>query len=236
MNQAKTIRLFSTDQHPCSYLSDELAQTQFVDPKLDFDRSIYHNLNLQGFRRSGKHLYRPNCAKCQACQSLRVQVQKFQPTRSQKRCWRINQDLELSISSNQNADHDRYYELFAAYVNGRHGTGDMSPASRDQYDSFIADCPACSSFIEFNLDQELIMVAQIDLLADGYSAIYTFYHPNYTKRGLGTYAILREIEHVRTLGLPYLYLGYWIKEAPSMNYKSRFKPHEIYSNGYWQGL
>ena len=107
------------------------------------------------------------------------------------------------------------------------------PPSRDQYRSFLIEGSKFTRYAEFRLKEQLIAVAVIDLLDDGFSAIYTFYEPSYSDRSLGTYAILWQIEEVKKRSGQYLYLGYWIKECHKMTYKTKFRPLEMLVNDRW---
>lgn len=236
MNEPKTIRLFTTDEHDCSYLPGRKARTQFLDPSQRMTPELYQRLNQSGFRRSGQHFYRPKCLACNACQSLRVPVDEFRPSRSQRRNRRDNTDLQSRLRMPDEAQHESYFRLYRDYIDRRHGDGEMSPASRYQYDAFIGACLPQSRFLEFWEGERLIMVALTDRMADGYSAIYSFYDPDAMQRGLGNYAILRQIELVAAEGLDYLYLGYWIRESAKMSYKARYRPCEVYRDGQWQRL
>ena len=131
---------------------------------------------------------------------------------------------------------ERYYRLYADYIEQRHKDGDMYPPSREQFTSFLVDGATDSWFLEIRLGDELVGLAAVDMLDDGLSAIYTVFNPAQEHRSLGTYAILWQIEEARRRDLPHLYLGYWIRECRKMNYKTRFKPIEALREGHWRAL
>lgn len=225
------VRVFATYPHDCSYLEGEQATTLFVDPSTPIDARIYSQLSYIGFRRSGPHLYRPHCAACNACVPARVPVSQFTQNRSQRRIMARNTDLEaVLVNDIQGAEH---FELYSRYIESRHQDGDMYPPDRDQYASFLTREWDSTSFVEFRADGELLAVAVLDRLDNGLSAIYTYFDPAHTQRSLGTYVILWQIERARDLGLPAVYLGYWIRNCRKMNYKTRFRPIELLANGHW---
>lgn len=228
------IKLFSTHEHACSYLEDQMATTLFVDPTLQMDGKLYSELSDLGFRRSGQHLYRPRCRACQACIPVRIPVEEFQLSRSQKRCLKKNQDVRVhwtdSIAS------DEHYALYERYINERHSDGDMYPPNREQYDEFLTSEWGVTRFIEMRLGGTLIAVAVSDRLEQGLSAIYTYYDPSLPSRSLGVFAILKQIEHCRELGLPFVYLGYWIRDCDKMNYKTQYRPLQMLFQQSWLTL
>ena len=225
------IQLYLTEAHPCSYLSDKQATTAFVDPKYPLDTETYSRLSTMGFRRSGQYIYAPRCTSCKSCIPVRVPVDGFQPTRSQKRCLKRNTDVSAVIEPN--IDLDEHYALYQKYIDTRHSDGDMYPATMTQYRDFIGKPWECTRFIEFRLDEKLIACAVSDWLDDGLSAIYTYYDPELSARSLGTLAILRQIEMAQEQELDYLYLGYWIRDSAKMTYKSKFRPAELYIENRW---
>src|SRR5690606_22555658 len=180
------------------------------------------------------HLYRPQCALCQACISCRIPVDHFYPNRSQRRCWQRNQDLTISVVSNINTD--EHYDLYADYIIRRHSDGDMFPPSQTQYEAFLTSEWGVTQYLEFRLKEKLIGVAVCDRLDDGLSAVYTFYDPDQIRRSLGVFAILAQIDKARALGLPHLYLGYWIKQCEKMRYKIQYRPLELLINRRWMRL
>lgn len=234
MTDLSTLKLFATQPHPCSYIEGEQATTVFVDPEANIDITLYSQLSLLGFRRSGGHLYRPQCSNCQACMSCRIPVTLFKPNRSQRRCWQKNQDIQ--ISSAERIDTPEHYNLYSRYIESRHQDGDMYPPSEEQYKAFLTSEWGSTRYLEFRLEGELIGVAVCDHLDDGLSAVYTFYNAELGERSLGKFAILAQIHKAREMGLDYVYLGYWIKQCEKMNYKTNYRPLELLVNRRWLRL
>lgn len=228
---AEHAQFFLTPQHPCSYLPRNNAQTLFFDPRLTVTPSIYQQLTDQGFRRSGSHLYRPHCSECQACIPTRIPVSDFSPRRSQRRVLKKNADLKVSIEEARFSR--RHYSLYERYISLRHADGDMYPASEDQYRSFLLSPWSNSVFLCIYEGERLLSVAVTDRQEQGLSAIYTFFEPAVTERSLGVMSILRQIQLTAELGLPYLYLGYWVKDCLKMAYKTEYRPTELYVENRW---
>jgi arginyl-tRNA--protein-N-Asp/Glu arginylyltransferase len=225
------IKLYATHEHPCSYLKDRSATTIFVDPTLTLDGHIYSELSDFGFRRSGKHIYRPNCRACHACIPVRIPVDEFEPTRAQKRCWKRNQDVSTTVINSITSD--EHYDLYARYIEQRHSDGDMYPPSREQYEDFLSAEWGVTRYLEFRVHDKLIGVAVSDQLDQGLSAIYTFFAPDEAGRSLGVLAVLRQIELAKQLKLPYVYLGYWIRDCTKMRYKTQYRPLQMFVNNHW---
>lgn len=234
MGMAKKLIFYATPEHDCSYLPGKMAQTMFADPRSEINQGLYTQLSYLGFRRSGSHYYRPHCEFCDACKASRIPVNFFKPNRAQKRI--INKNSDLIIATNPTDFDETHYQLYEKYINTRHADGDMFPPSREQYKSFIIDCPEETRFVSFTLDDQLVALSVVDYLDDGLSAIYTFFDPELESRSLGTFAILTQINLVKELGLSHLYLGYWIKNCRKMAYKSQFRPLEILENEHWTVL
>ena len=230
----RDLKVYTTYPHSCSYLADQEATTLFVDPRTSMSSTLYSQLSVLGFRRSGSHLYRPNCDTCKACIPARVPVQHFLPRRAQKRAWRLNQDI--LVERVDDITSDRYFQLYRRYIEARHSDGDMYPPSREQYKSFLSAEWGVTHFYQMSLEGQLVGVAVADLLDEALSAIYTFFEPELESRSLGTFAVLWQIEEARRLGMHYLYLGYWIKQCQKMAYKIQYRPLELYINGKWVEL
>ncbi len=227
----ETIRLFRTAPHPCSYKEEETAATIFVDPELTIDQHLNSRLSELGYRRSGAHLYRPDCEHCRACISCRLPVATFQRSKRFQRIWNRNADLrvvECDVLS-----HDEAFPLYQNYIEQRHSDGDMYPATPEQFEAFIRSNTEGGRYFCFYLEEKLVAVAVCDVLENGLSAVYTFFDPEQDRRSPGNYVILWQIEKARALGLNYLYLGYWIKNCAKMQYKSTFRPLEMLVEGKW---
>lgn len=224
-------QFFITPAHPCSYMPNRQAHTVFLDPRETITPATYQLLTERGFRRSGGHVYRPQCRSCRACVPTRIAVDEFNPRRSQRRVARRNDDLQFRVETAKYAAH--YYALYARYVAGRHRDGDMYPPSQDQFRSFLLSQWSDTLFATTYLDGRLVSVAVTDRQEGGLSAIYTFFDPSLAARSLGVLSILKQIELCREMELPYLYLGYWIAESAKMRYKTEYRPVELFIDGRW---
>lgn len=231
---SSAVRLFRTGPHPCSYKEDQRATTVFLDPALPIDRRLYSRLTDIGFRRSGAHLYRPDCESCRACIPLRLPVHDFEFRRRHRRIWKAN--LDLTVAEHDRADDEEDFNLYRKYIAARHGGGDMYPATREQYHAFIRTATPDTLFVKYFLGDMLVAVSATDLLAHGLSAVYTWYDPALPQRSLGTYSILWQIRKARSEALPFLFLGYWIKDCARMDYKKDFRPLELLLDGNWTRL
>ena len=234
MTSLKNIKLYTTQPHPCSYLPGQRAQTLFIDPEFAVDQASNTRLSEMGFRRSGAHVYRPSCEHCQQCLSCRVLVDQFQPARRFQRILKRNSDVEVRQIDDISAD--EYYLQYQHYITVRHADGDMYPPSREQYNSFLMQRCEGTCYYEMRAGGQLLGLMVTDHLDNGMSAVYTFFDPLQDERSLGTFAILWQLQEARRLGLPYLYLGYWIRESRKMRYKTQFRPLELLVRQRWELL
>ncbi|MEW5755790.1 MAG: arginyltransferase [Pseudomonadota bacterium] len=233
MTQLQQLRLFLSSPHPCSYLPQETACNLFLDPDVIPDTRLYTALIEQGFRRSGEHLYRPHCPKCQACLSIRIPVAHFQPNRQQRRTWNKNQDLEFAAT--QTPDRAAHSELFSRYLKSRHPGGGMDQMDTDTQFAFLTSDWSETWFYEFREADRLVAVAVTDRLTNGLSAIYSYFSPeDAVWRSLGVYMVLWQIHQARQLDLSWVYLGFWIAGSPRMAYKSNYQPAEALKDNQWQ--
>lgn len=227
-----TLQFYATAPYPCSYLPGHQARSQVAAPAQLINTDTYSQLVQQGFRRSGLFTYRPHCDGCQACIPIRVNAAQFHPNRSQRRAWRDHQGLHAFVA--ELAWSPEHYALYARYQQLRHPDSGMDEDSRSQYAQFLLTSRVNTRLAEFRLpNHTLVMVSIIDMLDDGLSSVYTFYDPDLAG-SLGTYSILWQIEQCRALELPWLYLGYWIKDSRKMAYKSAFQPAQKRIAGSWQ--
>jgi leucyl-tRNA---protein transferase len=230
----KTPEIYLSMPHPCSYLPGRTATTMFVDPRYPVDNDRFGRFMQLGWRRSGDLVYRPHCRDCSACVPVRIPVAHFRPSRSQRRVWRRNQDV--SITPRPAVFDPVHFALYQRYQTTRHPGGGMDDPDPRKYVEFLTGRHTETLFNEMRLGSRLLGVAVSDHLLDGLSAVYTFFDPGERTRALGVLAVLWQIERARELGLPYVYLGYWIAESPKMAYKAKYRPLETYRDGNWRKL
>lgn len=221
-----------TQRFTCNYLPSQEEQLLVCMSPSEELPGVYNQLMHAGFRRSGEQLYRPHCPTCNQCNSVRVLTESFVPTKSQKRITNKNADLKIHVSDHERDDH---YALYAQYIEFMHADGSMYPPNYTQYRNFIRCQWQHPLFVEARDEQgKLVAVAVTDQVNDGLSALYTYYAPELAKRSLGKFMIMQQIQHARTLSLPYLYLGYQIDECRKMNYKTSFRPFHRLIDNRWQ--
>lgn len=235
---------YVTSAQPCPYLPGRQERKLFTHLTPDKPPALVDNLLKGGFRRSQNIAYIPYCEGCQACVSVRVCVDAFAPGRSFRRVLSQNADLQAEhLPPKPTAEQ---YDLFRSYIDTRHGEGGMADMTVLDYALMVEDTMVDTFLTEYRIRPSvsavpgqpapgaLVGAALCDRLSDGVSMVYSFYDVEAVGRSLGTYMILEHIEYVRRLGLPYLYLGYWIEGSEKMAYKTRFRPQERLTPRGWQ--
>lgn len=208
---------------PCPYLPGRTATLEGFFAR-EVDPVLYRTLMDHGFRRSGRLFYRPRCRGCDQCQSLRIPVAGFAPSRSQRRCLYRNQDLVVEAGVPEFAPEK--FDLYQRYVAAKHA--DESEKDMGAVFDFLYN--RVVDTLEFTYREpggRLLAVGICDVFADALSSVYCFYDAQERRRGLGTFTALREIGYARERGLGYYYLGFLVRNCPSMCYKASYRPHEL---------
>ncbi|HXD46807.1 MAG TPA: arginyltransferase [Pseudolabrys sp.] len=237
-----TPQFYLTAPSPCPYLKGQEERKVFTHLVGERAGDLNDLLTHGGFRRSQSIAYRPACEGCRACVSVRVVVADFQPSRNMRRVAERNADLLGNVRTA--APTSEQYSVFRAYLDARHRDGGMADMTVLDYAMMIEDSHVDTRVIEYRRRGpdsgitgrgagELIAVALSDVLSDGLSMVYSFFEPGEADRSLGTYMILDHIERAQKMGLPYVYLGYWVAGSRKMDYKGRFLPQERLMPSGW---
>lgn len=236
-------QFFLTAPSPCPYLEGQQERKVFTHLVGDKANELNDLLTQGGFRRSQNIAYRPACEHCRACVSVRILADEFEPTRSMRRVLSRNEDL---VANTHRAEPStEQYSLFRRYLDARHHKGGMSDMTVLDYAMMVEDTHVKTQVIEYRLREaggtvggrnrgDLVAVALTDVMGDGLSMVYSFYDPDMIDRSLGTYMILDHIERARLMGLPHVYLGYWVEGSRKMQYKIRFTPQEHLGPKGWE--
>jgi arginine-tRNA-protein transferase len=218
---------FQVPPSSCSYLPQEQSSLEYrvLAHVTDF---AFQEMLERGWRRHGRNFFRPACASCRQCQSLRVDVNTFRPTKSQRRAMQKNADVRWEVDQpDVTRQHVRLYNAWHADMHVRSGWRDERITAESYREVFLAgNWPFAREFRYYREDQ-LIGVGLVDVLPDALSSVYFYHDPAWRPESPGTFTVLKEIEHAQQTGRRYLYLGYWIALCQSMAYKARFGPHEI---------
>ena len=236
----RQLRFYLTAATPCPYLPGRHERKVFAN--LPFSDGVWVNdeLTQAGFRRSQNIAYRPACDGCDACVSVRIPVGRFALTRNKRRVLARNGDLTACVVEAEATMEQ--FDLLRRYLLARHPKGGMSEMGWYDYVAMVEDTAVRTHVIEYRLPSadggpgDLAGVVLADVLSDGLSMVYSFFDPDLERRSLGVFAILDHLRQTETLGLPYLYLGYWVKGSDKMDYKARFRPMEQLTKRGWEPL
>jgi arginyl-tRNA--protein-N-Asp/Glu arginylyltransferase len=237
-----TPQFYLTAPSPCPYLPGRQERKVFTHLVGEKAAELNDLLTHGGFRRSQSIAYRPACDQCRACISVRVLVNEFNPSRNLRKVLARNSDLIGQQRSPTPTSEQ--YSIFRGYLDARHRSGGMADMTVLDYAMMVEDSHVATRLVEYRLRTpdsgingrggRLIAVALTDQLVDGLSMVYSFYDPDEAHRSLGSFMILDHIARARRLGLPYIYLGYWIEGSSKMGYKGRFLPQERLAPSGWQ--
>ena len=231
----KNPQFYVTAPQDCPYLEDQVERKLFTALYGSNSRLLNNSLSKQGFRRSQNVLYRPSCSNCNACMSARISSVEFKPSKSQRRILLKNKDIIRVV--NPSLATDSQYDLFKRYIKIRHPDGGMSDMDANDFAAMIEETNVDSKIVEYyseiNGILELISFSLVDILDDGISMVYSVFDPDFKEKSLGTYMILDHTKLALEMKLNFVYLGYWVKGSPKMDYKIRFKPLEVFTNDKW---
>jgi arginine-tRNA-protein transferase len=236
MRETDQLRVFHTGDHVCGYFPERIARDLVIDPRDPRLAQAYPVALGWGFRRSGGIVYRPHCRGCRACVAVRIPVAGFRPDRSQRRCLARNADVVARVLPAERSD--EHLALYQRYLRARHHGGGMDDHGAAEFEQFLVGNWSEGRFLELREadSHRLLAVAVTDLVPDALSAVYTFFDPDEASRGLGTLAILKQLEWAARDGRGHLYLGYWIAGHDKMDYKRRFAPLEGFDGRQWKPL
>ncbi len=220
---------FSTLQSRCVYLPDQLMKMRYKYIK-NSSESLNNDLVKRGWRRFGNYYSRPECGGCSACQSLRIDVAAFSPSRSQRRV-RKQKGIRIFVRKpTVSYEHLKLYEKYHRYMQRKRGWDYYSVDAESYHDLYVKGYGTFGNEIQYYYDGKLVGVDLIDYMDDGISANYFYYDPDYARLSPGTYSLLKQIEFARERGLSWIYLGYYVSDCTSLRYKVRYKPHQILLN------
>lgn len=218
---------FQTPPSSCSYLPQEQSSLEYRVLAQVSD-SAFQEMLERGWRRHGRNFFRPACPSCRKCQSLRVDVNTFRPTKSQRKADKKNSDVRLEVAKpSVTQQHIKLYNDWHADMHVRSGWRDDRMDAQTYTEVFLAGNWPFAREFRYYLEEELVGVGLVDVLPDALSSVYFYHAPAWRPDSPGTFTVLKEIEYARQTGRRYLYLGYWIAECQSMAYKARFGPHDI---------
>jgi len=220
---------------PCPYLPGRIERRLVTELAGRQAFTFHDKLSQVGFRRSHCIAYVPVCRDCNACTAVRIVAGQFKLSRGHRRIKRRNTDVTVRELPPRATEEQ--YALFRIYQEKRHADGEMAHMDFYDYQTLVEDTPVDTMMLEFrDARSRLVAACLTDRLADGLSAVYSFFDPNLAQRSLGANIILWLVQQAQASGNPYVYLGYWIANCAKMSYKSRFMPLEAYSAEGWRLL
>ena len=228
----KPLQIFyGTSPQACPYLPEKDEKKIITEISGPNKNEINFILTNAGFRRSHRTAYRPACNDCNACVPVRINVNRYKPNRSIKKIKNRLTNI-IQIERPPIATREQF-DLFNKYQKFRHFDSDMAEMTFSEFRAMIEDTPVETYVYEFRENNLLIAASLTDKVKDGLSGIYKFFETNRPHDSLGTWIIDWHIEEAKKLSLNYVYLGYWIKDAPKMAYKSRFSGLQKLINNKW---
>lgn len=234
--EQRTLLLHRSIALPCPYLPGRLERRVMTELTPAMVREgMFDDLTAAGFRRSHNMVYRPACPSCSACVPVRIVVERFVARRTLQRLWKGAADLAFTVVPA--VPTAEQYALFHRYQLARHGDGDMALMDFQDYRQLVEESVAETRLVEVRDPAgRLVGCGLFDSTTSALSAVYSFYDPTLTERGLGSVIVLWLVEQAKATGRRHLYLGYWIEDCRKMSYKRRFRPLEALGPDGWNPL
>ncbi len=218
---------FISYESQCGYLPDKKSRFHYLiinECPLDF----YESLLYRGFRRFGKSFFRHHCRNCNDCISIRIPVSQFKPNKSQRKAFNKNNDIRVELGQPEcTEEHLNLYNKYHLHQHQEKNWPFEKQLESSYIQNYVEGANDYGYEVKYFLNDKLCAVGYIDILKNAISSIYFFYDPELKSRSLGTFSVLTEMNLCKQFDLEYLFLGYWVEKCPSMQYKAKFKPHEL---------
>jgi len=221
---------FVEENKECAYFDDRLCDIhyRYMDKcTIEEQQKMIEN----GWRRFGNMHFTPQCKGCNDCTTIRIDVKKFQFSKSQKRVFSKNKNTQVYIQTpTVTYEHIELFNKYHKVMQEKKDWDENIIDVDEYYNSYVAGAHEFGKELLYFIDDKLVCVALIDLLPKSLSSIYCFYDHDFAHLSLGKFSILAQISMAKQYNIPYVYLGYWIKDHFSMGYKEDYKPFEVLVN------
>jgi len=225
-----SIPLYRSEPHPCPYLEARQTEDEIIYASRP-GGAVYQVLMDFRFRRSGPMVYRPICSDCHECIPIRVPVDHFSPSRSQRRVMRRNKDIHVKVDVPECTEEK--WRIYSDYLERQHD-GSMD-AGFSAFEEYLYCSPTDTMEMTYRLGERVVAVGILDVCPNSLSTVYFYFDPAEAQRSLGTYGALCEIEECRHRKLAYWYVGFYIRGCGRMSYKVNFRPYELLGrDGVWR--
>jgi len=219
---------FCTLDYDCAYINGKNVRMNYKYVKrsnIEFNSAVIE----RGWRRFGNYYFYPICNGCNECKSLRIDVDNFKPSKSQRKSINRNKNTTYVIQTpTVTKEHVDLYNKYHAWRSKKSGWKEHSDITRmEYYENFAEGAFDFGKEVLYYIDNKLVGVDLIDITNDGISSIYFYYDPDYERNSLGVFSLIKQVEFAKVLGKKWIYLGYWVDGCRSFEYKTKFKPLEV---------
>ena len=229
MTVARLIQHVVEPAHACVYLPEERASLEY-NVLVDVGPEEYGHMIERGWRRFGPMYFRPACADCSQCVTLRIPTATFAPSKSQRRARKniaaLVREMRVPVVDDERL---ALYAKWHTYREEERGW-DPSPIDAERYAfDFAFEHPSVRevTFRDPAADNRLVGLGIVDAVPDALSAVYFFWDPAHAPDSLGTAHVVTLVEDAKAHGIAHVYLGYRVEGCASLSYKGRYGPHEL---------